>query len=200
MPILLFLLITAVTCVLGYVLLARLPESRIPPRYLRLLEWICRYALALVFLWAAVEKGKDPYAFAASIYAYRVVPPGVATVMAIAMPAVEILAALALMTGFLWRGSALVLGGLLLAFSVALFQAILRGIDISCGCFGKDSSPVSFWLIARNALLVLAALFALRMDHRRASARQPTSDEQTMDRIPQGRISPRIPRSSRRQP
>jgi hypothetical protein len=84
------------------------------------------------------------------------------------MPALEVLASLALVSRVLWRGGALILGTMLLVFVAALFQAILRGIDIECGCFGKGSSPVSFWLIARNYGLLLLALFPLVAERARA--------------------------------
>ncbi len=157
--------------ILGYVMLVILPVSRVSPKVLRTLEWVCRLLVAGTFVWAAVGKLHDPYAFAVSTYAYRIVPPEVATVTGIALPAVELVAAAALVTGLFWRGGAVILGGLLLFFVFALFQAILRGIDINCGCFGKESSPVSFWLIARNEVLVVCALFPLLMDARRRFSR-----------------------------
>lgn len=126
--------------------------------------WACRIALAAIFLLAAYGKITDPYAFASSIYAYRVVPAGVATVTGVVMPALEIIASLALLTGLLWRGGAFVFALMLLIFIGGLFQAIVRGIDINCGCFGEESSPVSFWLIARNYGLILLALFPLARD------------------------------------
>ncbi len=172
MSILIFTGITAAVLLLGYVMLGVLPVSRIPAAGLRTIEWACRIVLAAVFVLAAYEKLQDPYAFASSTYAYRVVPPQVAIAVGIAMPAVEIIAAFALLSGLFWRGGALILGGLLLAFVVALFQAILRGIDIDCGCFGEESSPVSFWLIARNQVLFLCALFPMWMHVRRRVLRR----------------------------
>ncbi|MCK4303582.1 MAG: DoxX family membrane protein [Candidatus Eisenbacteria sp.] len=171
--ILVFLAITAVAAGVGYAFLVRLPASRIPPKTMRYLEWICRYALALIFLFAAWEKLQNPYAFASDTYAYRAVPPSWATITGIALPAIEVLAAGALMTGLFWRGGAVVLGGLLVIFIAALFQAILRGIDINCGCFGKESNPVSFRLIAEDELLLLCALFPLWIDHLRRTGRWP---------------------------
>jgi putative oxidoreductase len=141
--------------------LARLTATGAPGRWL---AWLCRIALAGLFLWAAYGKLRDPYAFAASIYAYRIVPAGVATVGGVVMPAIEIVAALALITGLLWRGGGIVLAAMLAVFVAALFQAILRGIDIHCGCFGEGSSRVSFWLIARNYGLLLLALYPLARD------------------------------------
>jgi uncharacterized membrane protein YphA (DoxX/SURF4 family) len=162
------LAITAGASLVGWLLLSRLPRCA-APGITRALEWVCRLALAGVFVYAAWEKILDPYAFAANTYAYRLVPPVVATATGIALPMMEVVAAAALVTGVLWRGGALFLGGLLAFFVFALFQAILRGIDIQCGCFGKESHHVSFWLIVQDELLLVAALFLLRMDHLRRS-------------------------------
>ena len=131
--------------------------------------WFCRILLAAVFLAAAYGKLRDPYAFAVSIHAYRLIPDSWAPAAAVIMPAVETVAALALVTGVLWRGASVLLGGMLVIFLVALAQAILRGIDIDCGCFGKGSSEVSFWLIARNYGLLLCALLPLALDRRRSA-------------------------------
>lgn len=168
--ILIFLAITACALALGYLSLARLPRAA-SPQILKALEWLCRLALAGVFIYAAWSKLFDPYAFAANTYAYRLVPPAIATVTGIALPAIEVIASLAVLTGLLWRGGVLLLAGMLTFFVFAIFQAILRGIDISCGCFGKSSHPVSFLLIAQDQLLLVAALFLLWVGHLRGRGR-----------------------------
>jgi len=168
--ILILLAITACGVALGYGSLARLPGAA-SPKVLRALEWLCRLGLAGVFIYAAWSKLFDPYAFAANTYAYRLVPPALATVTGIALPAIEVIASVAVLTGLLWRGGALLLAGMLVFFIFALFQAIVRGIDISCGCFGKSSHPVSFLLIAQDQLLLVAALFLLWVGHLRDRGR-----------------------------
>jgi len=156
-PWLIFLALTALALAAARLGLGTLARRRVP----RVLLWIVRLVPAAVFLLAAYGKLRDPYGFAVSIYAYRILPASLATIAAVVMPAIEVLAALALATGLLWRGGAIVLAGLLAVFIAGLFQAIVRGINIDCGCFGEGSSPVSFWLIARNYGLLLLALFPL---------------------------------------
>jgi len=162
--------ITALAAGLGYLLLAKLPRPLDRPGVLQLIGWICRLALAAVFLAAAFGKLRDPYGFAVNLFAYRLLPATWAAPAAVVLPAIESIAALALITGLFWRGAALICATLMLVFIAALAQAILRGIDIDCGCFGEGSSPVSFWLIARNYLLLLCALLPLAIDLRRAAA------------------------------
>jgi putative oxidoreductase len=164
---LIFLAISAAAAAAGGLWLGRVARRLLPGRGRALLILASRLIPAAVFLAAAYGKLRDPYAFAVSVYAYRVLPASLATVFAVVTPAIEVIAALALATGRLWRGGAIVIGGLLLVFIAGLAQAILRGIDIDCGCFGKGSSPVSFWLIARNYGLLLLALFPLAVERAR---------------------------------
>lgn len=154
-----------------YLTLLRRPRAPLFPRETYGIEWICRCTLAFVFIYAAWEKLLDPYSFAATTYAYRLVPPLAAIVTAIAMPITDIIASVALITGIFWRGATVLLSGMLVFFVFALFQTILRGIDISCGCFGKESHEVSFWLIVQDEFLLVAALFPLWMDHLRRTRR-----------------------------
>jgi putative oxidoreductase len=176
--ILIFLAIVVPACGLAYLLLNRLPLSRqsSPPQ--ATLEWLSRLALAGVFLYAAYEKVIDPFSFASNIYAYRMMPASVSVAMAVTMPMMEVLAAVALLTGLftrrldgLFAGAALMLGVMLVVFIVAIFQAILRGIDIHCGCFGKASHSVSFRLILQDVVLLVASLFLLRIGYYRWRSR-----------------------------
>jgi putative oxidoreductase len=82
------------------------------------------------------------------------------------LPPLELVLALALATGVHARGAAIVTGALLLGFAAGMAQAIARGIDLDCGCFGSALAvEVSGWTIARNlALAALAALVARAPD------------------------------------
>ncbi len=131
--------------------------------------WLARLVLAGVFLVAAAPKLADPAAFAAAITNYRAFPDALVHVIATVVPALELVGALALLTP--WRrGGALLLGGLLLGFTVLLAVSMARGLDLDCGCFGGNgdaarpqADPVSPLHLLRNAgLLVLAALVLRR--------------------------------------
>jgi hypothetical protein len=176
---LIFLAITGAAGAVGALWLGGVARRLPPGRRRALLILASRLIPAAVFLAAAYGKLRDPYAFAVSVYAYRVLPASLATVFAVLTPAIEVVAAVALASGRLSRGGAVLIGGLLLVFIAGLAQAILRGINIDCGCFGKGSSPVSFWLIARNYGLLLLALFPLAVERVRrglsASPARPDS-------------------------
>jgi uncharacterized membrane protein YphA (DoxX/SURF4 family) len=127
---------------------------------MRLLTWAARVVLAAVFLWAASGKLADPQAFARSLWNYHLVPESLLPLVAVLLPVVEALAAVALFVPPLQRGSSLLLLSLLVLFTAALVSAMARGLDIDCGCFGEGSSTVGPWLLVRNAALALLALWS----------------------------------------
>ena len=125
-----------------------------------LLPLLARLGIAAVFLWAAIPKLIDPGTFAADVQNYRAVPDAWASPIALLVPVFELVLALGLVLPSYQRGAALLATCLLLIFSVAMAQARMRGIDLSCGCFGAAFEAKVSWLtVARSALLsVLAAL------------------------------------------
>jgi hypothetical protein len=63
------------------------------------------------------------------------VPESLINIMAILLPWLELVCGVLIIVGVFVRGSALLIGAMLAVFIVALSSAILRGLDISCGCF-----------------------------------------------------------------
>jgi uncharacterized membrane protein YphA (DoxX/SURF4 family) len=128
--------------------------------------WLHR-ALGLVlggiFLYAAHAKILDPRPLVTIIWNYRVLPAGPINLMAIYMPWMELLAGIALVTGFKRRAAALCSTGLLIAFMVALGINALRGVNVACGCFSTSAEDVSnAWvLVLRDLPMLLAALVML---------------------------------------
>jgi len=121
----------------------------------------CRLVLGALFVWAAVAKLPDMAAFAQDVANYRLVPALLVPFVACAVVGVELLAGAALILGLLVRPAALVLAGLLAVFTAFLSQALLRGIDLRCGCFGGDE-PASWWTVARDVAMLAAALAVAR--------------------------------------
>lgn len=124
--------------------------------------WTSRGVLAAVYLIYGASKAPHPGAFAASIHNYRLLPIQLENVLAITLPWIEILAALALLSRRWLPGGVLVVGGLTIVFAVAMGSALARGLDINCGCFTlSDVSPTynNLWqhLILDLALLALIA-------------------------------------------
>ena len=121
----------------------------------------CRIALGALFVWAAVTKLPDMAAFAQDVANYRILPAAVVPYAAAAVVGIEILAGLALVTGIAARPAAILVAVLLVAFTAFLAQALLRGIDLRCGCFGGDEAA-SWWTVVRDLIMLAAAVAVIR--------------------------------------
>jgi len=122
---------------------------------------VCRIVLGGLFIWAAVTKLPDVAAFAQDVANYRVIPAALVPILAAAVVGIELLAGIALVTGVMERPAAAVLAVLLAAFTGLLTQALLRGIDLRCGCFGGDERA-SWWTVVRDLVMLAAAVAVAR--------------------------------------
>jgi uncharacterized membrane protein YphA (DoxX/SURF4 family) len=125
----------------------------------RFLQFPARVLLGLVFVVASIDKIAAPDAFAASIEAYHVIPTAVINLMAITLPWIELFIGVFLIGGVSLRGSALLATILLAVFSVAIISALLRGLTIDCGCFGKEhATPVSWMKVGEDVGMIVVSL------------------------------------------
>ena len=125
-------------------------------RFRHILRTILAWAVAGVFIYASVLKIADPADFAQSIKYYKLLPLWALHAMALLLPWWELGAGLALLLpGWRRAGSAIVFV-LTCVFIGAIISAMVRGLDISCGCFGVHSSKVGFLLLAFDLSLLLA--------------------------------------------
>ena len=128
--------------------------------------WLHRFlglVLGGIFLYAAHAKLLDPRPLVTIIWNYRILPPGPVNLMAIYMPWMELVAGIALVTGFKRRAAALCSVGLLVAFMVALGINAVRGVNVACGCFSTSAEDVhnAWLLVLRDLPMLLAALVML---------------------------------------
>lgn len=118
-----------------------------------------RLVVGATLLWAGFAKVSDPAMFALTVRAYEVLPVGLVNGFAVVMPWMEIAAGLCLVSGFWTRSGALASAALFAAFAVALGINLVRGADISCGCFGLDGAEGGLGeALVRDLLLLAGAL------------------------------------------
>lgn len=117
--------------------------------------------LGAVFIYAGAAKISDPGKFGRDILNFRIVPWSVAIRVAFFLPWLEIIAGLALLTGFLRRGALAILTVLMIFFIGATISARARGINLDCGCFGSVSKGMSFSTHMLIDLALLGGLIAL---------------------------------------
>jgi uncharacterized membrane protein YphA (DoxX/SURF4 family) len=97
-----------------------------------------QFVLAAFFFVAGISKIVDPPGFAHEIHNYALVPGVVVNAMALVLPWLEVVAAVALFLGIARRTATRILGILLLVFIVALSINLARGKPVDCGCFGTS--------------------------------------------------------------
>ena len=119
--------------------MSRMPviAERVPPSLRRIIVIALRLLIAGVFLAAAIPKLMDPAAFAEDIDNYHLLPAILVGPAAVALPVIELVIGLALVTGVHAHGAALLAAVMLVAFAGGMAQAMSRGIDLECGCFGS---------------------------------------------------------------
>ncbi len=119
---------------------------------------LLRVALAAVFLYAGVAKLRDAGSFASSIARFRIVPLVLVHPLALGLPPLEVVCALALLWGPWKRQAAFGLFLLTTIFLAALLSAAARGIHVECSCFGAAAGEPLWSAIARDVVLCAAAV------------------------------------------
>src|SRR5437773_9361697 len=114
-----------------------------------------------VFIYAGVVKAFQPVRFASDIDNYKILPWTMSVRLAFYLPWLEIFCGLALILRRLYLGGLSILTALVAVFLVATIAAKVRGLDITCGCFGHASQNWSFPAHLALDLAILAALAAL---------------------------------------
>lgn len=116
-------------------------------------DMLARVAFATLFAAAAVHKLRAPQTFAASLADYRVLPLGAVRPAAIAIPLIELAAAMGCLTS---PKSLVGAAALLLVYAAAIAVNLIRGRGhIDCGCHwgSQGSQPIEWALVVRNGLL-----------------------------------------------
>ena len=125
------------------------------------LWWIIGLIVAGIFIYAGAIKALDPVQFANDIDNYKILPWPISVALAFYLPWLEIFCGFALVVRLLYRGALSILTMLILTFTLATIAAKVRGLDITCGCFGHASQNWSFPSHLATNLGILAALLAL---------------------------------------
>jgi uncharacterized membrane protein YphA (DoxX/SURF4 family) len=118
-------------------------------------------ALAAVFIYAGIDKIRDPLQFADSIAAFAILPAVLINLLALGLPPFEMACGLLLLPPATRRIGALAVAVISVVFFTALASALLRGLTLDCGCFGTGApSRPRMWLeLGLDVLLFGGALF-----------------------------------------
>lgn len=121
-----------------------------------------RFALATVFLLAAIAKLSALPSFVSGVAKYELLPPRLVRPISFSIPPLELAGGLMLALGLGTPVVAALLALVLAAFTAAVSIALARRKTIDCGCFGPGAPrPITWLTVGRNvALLGLAVLVA----------------------------------------
>jgi len=115
--------------------------------------------LGLLFVYASLDKLWNPGLFAKAISNYRLLPLPLLHLSAIILPWLELICGLALAFNCYPRAANLILGVLLIVFTLAIISAMVRGLDFNCGCFNVATAESNLGLqkLAENIGLILVS-------------------------------------------
>ena len=117
-----------------------------------------RIGLGALFVYAGVVKLADVRALAVDVANYRLLPEWGVSAFAAALPGIEIVCGASLVAGRWLRAGAWLAVLMMIAFSAATGQALARGINLDCGCFGAGRAPVTEMTLLRDLGLLAAAV------------------------------------------
>tara|TARA_R110002096_G_scaffold67332_9_gene163379 strand:+ start:9942 stop:10409 length:468 start_codon:yes stop_codon:yes gene_type:complete len=129
------------------------------------LERIMRIFLGGMFVFSGYLKVRNPELFAKSVLDFNIVGDPWPAIIGVTLPWLEIFCGIGLIIHRCYLGSLAILGTSIFVFNLALGSAWMRGLEISCGCFGDSEEVTNYALaIGRNIVLLGIALALVMMD------------------------------------
>jgi putative oxidoreductase len=125
-----------------------------------------------IFIYAGAIKAIDPLRFALDIDNYKMLPWAIGVRLAFYLPWLELVCGVALILRFFYRGGLFILTALTFIFIAASIIAKVRGLDITCGCFGHASKNWSFTAHLALDFAILIGLIALWISNRIPATRE----------------------------
>jgi putative oxidoreductase len=123
-----------------------------------------RIILGGILMYASLDKLANMADFAKIIHNYKLLPISLENLLAIFLPWLEFITGFCLIVGKFNKGALIIYNVLLIIFIIALSQALIRGLDINCGCFSvKPSSTSDVWLrIIEDIIMLFFSVYLYR--------------------------------------
>jgi len=113
-----------------------------------------RIALGLFFVVSGALKLQSPIEFYDAVYSFRLINDPLISLTALAVPTFEVVVGLLVVFG-VWKQTAMTwLLGSLVFFTALILLSWLRGLDITCGCFGGTGDTNYPVKLLQNAALI----------------------------------------------
>ncbi len=130
---------------------------------------LCRIILGIMFIYASLDKITHPEEFAKQIGYYKALPFGLENLVAIVLPWLELIIGICFLAGIFVDGATLLSIMMMIGFILIISQALLRGIDISCGCFkvSADGENIGLTTIIRDIIFLVMSFVVLNRQERK---------------------------------
>ena len=119
---------------------------------------IFRLIVGFVFLSFGASKIAIADKFANEIGNYSLMPEFSLNFFALILPWIEVVVGIMMILGVRLRANAVISIGLLSVFILAVISAMIRGLDINCGCSSTNPQKVGFPKILENSGLIILSL------------------------------------------
>jgi len=123
-----------------------------------------RTCVAIIFIYASIDKIVNPAEFSEIVYNYRLVPVFANNLFSLWLPWLEFVCGIFLLFGIWELASISLIAVLMLIFLSAICANMVRGIDIVCGCFvthDKVIKSVFSYIIRDIVIFILVAAVCL---------------------------------------
>jgi len=129
-----------------------------PAKIPKALEILCLIVLSMVFFFSGLTKFLNPQQFVVDTYFYHILPVPWLNMLCMILIMLELTVSASIWVPKLRASSSLLIAGMMLMFIIFIFSTMIRGLNISCGCFGKSSQSAGWSKIAENLVLLLCAV------------------------------------------
>ncbi len=143
------------------------------PHFLRLLFFLLRFGLGCFFLFTGLSKITALHETALMLTRSDILPESLSMPLASIGVAMELVVGLCLVFRLSYRAATLWLSVMCSVFVLLFVQAWLRGLSLSCNCWGELAEVTNYPLEVCYRLLILGAAILLCWDAFRENRLQP---------------------------
>ncbi len=120
-----------------------------------------RIILAVVFIYASIDKIIHPQSFAQAVFNHQVLPGILINIFAVVLPWMELILGLCLFFNVWMTGASTLTAVLMFIFMSTITFNLLRGLDVGCGCFSTNAEASMNFLTFIRDIFFLCLSFSL---------------------------------------
>ena len=130
----------------------------------RYLALILRFYIGGLFIYASMYKINYPAEFAEMVASYQIVPYWAVNIFALVLPWIELISGVLLIAGIRSRSAAVIIGLLMIMFTIGVFINLIRDAPINCGCFQAVGEKISWRTIGRDIIWLIMTIHVFFWD------------------------------------